>query len=381
MSAGVKMPLSPMTMRSLGMFGASASVVGGFFLFSGQSDFVTASIEPLVIGRDNQLQRLASVSGLEPNLGFSCVSPDGRFFYLNASDQPLGGRLRVFQIDPLNGGLQALSSFETGIDDLRQLAVSLDGNRLFCAGFGGQVLGYQLDPSDGHVMGQLPGFPISLPRGVGSPWSLNVAADGSGLSVGTTEGRILWEDVSQNSRGSGWSALLPELTQRSFIGGLSNDACVEHLYVRLSDGKLLNRGIGDWTDEELQQLCERYNICRIIARTPETYSRLKRWSAAKVLADFPASGGNLFAVDRRATYFLRGRGTITQLDWKRVAIADVEPDETGVVVLSLHHHANWRATPGYVTIERDVDVNDPISMLRLRIPSSVARITLTWRED
>lgn len=174
---------------------ASASVVGGFFLFSGQSDFVSASIEPLVIGRDNQLQRLASVSGLEPNLGFSCVSPDGRFFYLNASDQPLGGRLRVFQIDPLSGGLQALSSFESGIDDLRQLAVSPDGGRLFCAGFGGQVLGYQLDPSDGHVMGQLPGFPISLPRGVGSPWSLNVAADGSGLSVGTTEGGIFSYDL------------------------------------------------------------------------------------------------------------------------------------------------------------------------------------------
>ena len=75
----------------------------------------------------------------------------------------------------------------------------------------------------------------------------------------------------------------------------------------------------------------------------------------------------MFAIDRRANYLLKGRGVVTQMDWKRVALNDLEPDANGVVVLSLHHHKNWRVSPGYVMVEKDVDVNDPIPMLRLRV--------------
>ena len=51
------------------------------------------------------------------------------------------------------------------------------------------------------------------------------------------------------------------------------------------------------------------------------------------------------------------------------------------IVLSLHHHAHWRVSPAYVTIEKDVDVTDPIPMLRLRMPGPTARVTLTWKAD
>ena len=72
---------------------------------------------------------------------------------------------------------------------------------------------------------------------------------------------------------------------------------------------------------------------------------------------------------------------IAQMDWRRVALSDAEPDADGVLVLSLHHQANWRVSPAYITIEKDVDVNDPIPMLRLRMPGPAARVTLTWKGE
>ena len=194
----------------------------------------------------------------------------------------------------------------------------------------------------------------------------------------TSEGRILWEDRAEGSRQYGWTALLPELTQRPFLGGLTPDQCVDHLYARLADGKLMNRPIGEWSDEELHRIFQRYNVTRIVAWTSESRERLGKMPSLHHIAELK-DGGVMFAIDRRPGYFLRGSGLITQMDWKRVALADLKPDADGVVVLSLHHHHQWRVTPGYVVIEKDVDVNDPIPMLRLRLPDPVARVTLTWQ--
>ena len=140
----------------------------------------------------------------------------------------------------------------------------------------------------------------------------------------------------------------------------------------------MNRPIGEWSDEELHRIFQRYNVTRIVAWTTESRERLGKMPSLHHIAELK-DGGVMFAIDRRPGYFLRGSGLITQMDWKRVALADLRPDADGVVVLSLHHHHQWRVTPGYVVIEKDVDVNDPIPMLRLRLPDPVARVTLTWQ--
>lgn len=194
----------------------------------------------------------------------------------------------------------------------------------------------------------------------------------------TPEGRILWEDRVEGSRLFGWTALLPELTQRHFIGGLTPDQCVDHLYARLADGKLMNRPVGQWTDDELTKLFQRYNVTRVVAWTQESRERFGKMPTLRHIAELK-DGGVMYAIDRRPGYFLKGSGLVTQMDWKRVALADLKPDADGVVVLSLHHHHQWRVTPGYVAIEKDVDVNDPIPMIRLRLPDPVARVTLTWQ--
>jgi hypothetical protein len=196
------------------------------------------------------------------------------------------------------------------------------------------------------------------------------------------EGRILWEDRAIDpSHSSGWSALLPELTQRSYLGGLSPDVCVDHLQIHLGNGKLVGKSLEDWTDQDLKQFFARYNVTRIICRTAESNERFKKVKGIASIAEFPEEGGTMYAIDRTPSYFVKGEGEVVQMDWKRVALNDLKPDESGVVVLSLHHHANWRVTPGYVTIERDIDITDPIPLIRLRLPGPVARVTMTWKSD
>src|SRR5262245_21813829 len=197
----------------------------------------------------------------------------------------------------------------------------------------------------------------------------------------TPDGRILWEDRADDAPGGGWTALLPELTQRPFLGGLCPDVHTDYLHARLADGRLVNRPVEDWTDEELAKFCDRYNVTRAICRTPESEARFRRLPGAVPVAEFAGGSGIMFSLDRRPSYVLKGRATVTQMDWKRVALTDLEPDENGVVVLSLHHHPNWRVTPGFAVIERDVDVTDPVPMIRLRLPGPAARVTMTWRGD
>jgi hypothetical protein len=195
------------------------------------------------------------------------------------------------------------------------------------------------------------------------------------------DGRILWEDRADLAGSAGWTALLPELTRRPFLGGLCPDVHTDYLHARLADGRLVNRPVADWTDDELVRFCDRYNVTHVVSRTPESAARFRRLPGATRIADLPGDAGVMFALDRRPSYVLKGRATVTQMDWKRVALADLEPDENGVVVLSLHHHANWRVSPGYAALERDVDVTDPVPMIRLRLPGPVARVTMTWKGE
>jgi hypothetical protein len=197
----------------------------------------------------------------------------------------------------------------------------------------------------------------------------------------TPDGRILWEDRTEAGSRPGWTALLPELTQRPFLGGLSPDVHIDYLHARLADGRLMNRPVADWTDDELNRFFDRYNVTRVVCRTPDSLERFRKLPGAASVAEFKDGQGTMFALDRRTSYVLRGRATVTQMDWKRVALSDLEPDENGVVVLSLHHHANWCVTPGYVSVECDVDVTDPVPMVRLRLPGPVARLTMVWKGE
>jgi hypothetical protein len=194
----------------------------------------------------------------------------------------------------------------------------------------------------------------------------------------TPDARILWED-RRPGRGAGqWTALLPVWTGRQYLGGLDPEAGVEHVFAALGEEGLAGRPLADWADAELERFCRRYNVGWVVCWSPGAVERFTAWPLARRLGPVrDGDAGWLFALDLPHSFVLKGRARVVQADWQRVALADVVPED-GQVVLSLHHHAGWHVMPPDVRVERDLDVDDPIPFLRLRVNGPLSRLTLTW---
>jgi hypothetical protein len=196
----------------------------------------------------------------------------------------------------------------------------------------------------------------------------------------TPEARILWEDRLSSRETSRWSALLPLLTGRVFVGGLDPDAGIEHVAAGLAEHTLVGRPIGSWTDGALEDYCRRYNVGWILCWSPATVTRIGSWHGAALTTEVP-DGGTLFTVQRQShSYVLTGQAQLMHADCHHITLADVVPDKEGVVVLSLHYQSGMRASPSRVHIEPVPDRDDPIPFVRLRLSSPAARVTLTWEE-
>ncbi len=192
-------------------------------------------------------------------------------------------------------------------------------------------------------------------------------------------GRVLWEDRTQITQDMGWTSLLSDLTDRPFLGGLSPDGCIDNMLVRLVDGKLLGIPLEQMSDEELSRFFDRYNISLIVAWTQESQIRLTRHPKVKKITEVSDSGtGILFKVERTPSFFLSGKGEVLQADWQRIALAELEPDEHGEVIISWHYDGDFRVSPSFVRVEKDLDKNDPVPLIRLKLPGPVVRVTLTW---
>jgi hypothetical protein len=190
--------------------------------------------------------------------------------------------------------------------------------------------------------------------------------------------RILWEDHSGPAQAPHWTPLLPMLTERAFIGGLDPDACIEYAYANFTDQVLATRPLTDWTDKELDEYCQSYNIGWVVCWSPGAVKRFAAWKTATAVGPPNGQGpGCLFRLQRPLTFALRGQAQWLRADCQRIILGDVVP-ENGEVVLSLHYQAGMKASPQRVQIERDIDKQDPIPFVRLRVLEPVARITLTW---
>jgi hypothetical protein len=194
------------------------------------------------------------------------------------------------------------------------------------------------------------------------------------------DARILWEDQPRKPGESWWTALLPLLTNRPFLGGLDADADIEHAYARLTSQTLAGKSLADWKeDKDLAEFCRHYNVGWVVCWSPATIKRFRDWPQAKQLAKLECDGsGVLFAVPHDSHGFIRkGKGEWLGADSERIVLGDVVP-EGGEVVLSLHYQEGLRVSPSRVRIERDLDANDPIPFIRLKMSGPVACLTLTW---
>jgi hypothetical protein len=194
----------------------------------------------------------------------------------------------------------------------------------------------------------------------------------------TPAARILWEDCGDTTTASHWSALLPVLTNRAYLGGLDANACIEHAYPALVELNLAGRPISNWKDEELMDFCRHYNAGWAVCRSAAAIARFRGWldkdPVVTIVGSQPAC---LYELPPRS-FILKGHARLLSADFSHLALADVDPDE-GKVVLSLHYQPGLRASPSRVEIEKEPDPYDPVPFIRLRMPGPVARLTLTWR--
>jgi hypothetical protein len=196
----------------------------------------------------------------------------------------------------------------------------------------------------------------------------------------TPEARILWEDCSVASTASHWSALLPILTDRAYLGGFDANACIEHAYSAFVEQNLAGRPIASWRDEDLAEFCRHYNAGWAVCRSPAAVARFRAWLHAAPVATVAGSPPAYLYQLPPSSFILKGRARLLDADSRHIALADVFP-EAGRVVLSMHYQAGLRVSPNRVQIEKEPDPYDPIPFIRLRMPGPgpVSRITLTWQ--
>ena len=195
----------------------------------------------------------------------------------------------------------------------------------------------------------------------------------------TPETRILWEDQPLNKHDSRWTALLPLLTQRSFIGALDADGAIEHSQVGFVNHALAGKPMTAWSGASLTEYCRRYNVGWVICRSPAALERLQSWRECELLSRFGnESRWHLFAIKQPSKSFaLKGQARLIHSSAHDITLADVVP-ENGIIVLSMHYQTGLRASPARVEIEREPDATDPIGFIRLRMNGPAARVTLTW---
>lgn len=193
------------------------------------------------------------------------------------------------------------------------------------------------------------------------------------------DARILWEDVKRGRSSSRWSALLPLLSGRAFIGGLDSEGLIEHARIGFQGEHLDGKLLASWSDQELSEYCERYNIGWVVCWSPAAIERFRAWPNAEYAIPLTDVGpGYLFAIKRnRRTFTLKGQAQLLQADSNRIILADVVPDQ-GIVVLSLHYQKGLRASPNRVQVEPEPCGSNRLDFIRLRVAGPVARVSLTW---
>jgi hypothetical protein len=198
----------------------------------------------------------------------------------------------------------------------------------------------------------------------------------------TPDARILWDEIVDNRSGWNWSALLPMLTDRAFLGGLDPDSGVEHSYCALCSRQLTGKMLTDWTDGDLEVFCRWYNVGWVVARSPAAVERWGRFPRAKPVARLSEGGLPVvvYALDRPKSFILSGSAKWESADARRVTLTDVVPNSDGEVQLSLHNLEGLRVFPSYVRVEPmpDPTGRDPVHHVRLRLPGPIPRVTLVW---
>ncbi len=198
----------------------------------------------------------------------------------------------------------------------------------------------------------------------------------------TPDARILWEDRTGTRLTPRWTALLPILTDRAYIGGLDPEAGIEHTASGLIDQTLAGRPLRDWSTADLKDYCKRYNIGWVVCWSPEVSAKFAPLTDSKTppISLRDDGDGYLLTLRHKPSFALRGSAKWLAADSQRIILEDVRPED-GQVLLSLHYQAGLRVTPSRVQLRRAQDKDDRVDFVRLLISdAAVTRITITWEK-
>ena len=196
----------------------------------------------------------------------------------------------------------------------------------------------------------------------------------------TSAGRVLWDETTDQRPGWNWSALLPLLTDRAYLGGLDPGAGMDFSFCGLRDGNLNGRALADWNDRDLADFCTWYNVGWVVCRSAVATDRWAHVPGASVVARLKEGGRPvvIYALDRPLSFILRGTGKWESASPTRITLTDVTPDANGEILLSLHHIEGLRVYPTYITLGSRIDHKDPLSHVKLGLPGRLPRLTLVW---
>jgi hypothetical protein len=141
----------------------------------------------------------------------------------------------------------------------------------------------------------------------------------------------------------------------------------------LADGRLAGRPLAEWSDAELLNWLDRWNIGWVWSRSAATGERLRRCSRAQPLV--AGAPGELFAIDRMPRYLLKGQARVSFTADDEIILTDVVPDD-GEVVLSLRYQPGWQVNPSRISVEPETDPYDAQPMIRLKLSASASRVVL-----
>jgi hypothetical protein len=199
----------------------------------------------------------------------------------------------------------------------------------------------------------------------------------------TSEARILWEDRPPARGESRWTALLPVLTGRSFMGGLDAGAGIEHTATGLVAGRLAGRPLAEWDDEGLDRYCELYNVKWIVTWSDEAERRLLRWGCWP-WTDSPTreadlgEGLTLWRLGRPGSFALVGQASCVSAGPRGILLADACPGPGGDIVLSLHYQKGMKVSPARLTLEEARRPEDNTPFVRILLKEPAGRVLITW---
>lgn len=172
-----------------------------------------------------------------------------------------------------------------------------------------------------------------------------------------------FESGHQYGRGH-FPYILPHLTGRQYIGNDFAYNPTKDSVVSFLSGYLFQQPIGTLDLEYVARRCDLYNIGWVICWTPqakEFFSRYPDYFMPDGMIDQFA----LYRVNRRPSFFIKGRGT-AQAEMNRIELKNISPQD-GEVIISYHWMKYLKTDPPAI-MERVFLVQDPIGFIKIKNP-------------